>query len=133
MRLIPSLLGLALATLTACSGGPLLTEGAEAARDASALRAQVDQGGIRLSNATDRTIYYLVFEANFATLALWAPCTEPGRCRSVAPGKEVVIPLSEVTGYKPGATEGIVYWWHLEPRSGGPFALDTVRSVRVTF
>jgi hypothetical protein len=136
MRLHPPLFTLALSILAACSGRVAATEPAtttDTPAGAAELRAVSERSGVRVSNATDRAIYYTVFESEFATVASLAPCTEPARCPSVPPGGEVVVPLSAVAGYHPGAREGIVYWWHLVPGADGRFSMDSLRTVRVRF
>jgi hypothetical protein len=86
---------------------------------------------LRLENTSDRTIYYLVFERDFAARALWGPCDGPEQpCPRLEPRARTQVPYGQIGGYEPGAREAVVYWWHLVERDGG-WAVDQVRSVVV--
>ena len=126
MRLAPLLSLLTLNALVACAGHSTATT--EPATNATELRAASSSSGIRVSNPTDRTIYYTVFEKDFATRASLAPCTDPARCASVAPAGEVIVPYSAIAGYTKDAREAVVYWWHLVPSPEGRHSVDRLRS-----
>ena len=128
MRLPPSVLAAtaSLVLAAACQGpstGPSV-------RQTSPV-ADATSEGVRFRNATERPIYYVAFESEFATRASLAPCTDPVRCPSVAPRGEVAIPLRSIEGYRAGAREVVIYWWHLLPRGDGTHALDSLRMERV--
>ena len=84
---------------------------------------------LRLENNSSRTIYYLVFERDFAARALWGPCNRPDQpCPRLEARSGTQVPYSQISGYEPGAREAVVYWWHLVERDGG-WAVDQIRSV----
>lgn len=84
------------------------------ADDGADVSARADAAaGITVRNQTDRAIYYVAFERSYAARVQFAPCTDAPRCPSIAPGAEGTIPYSAIGGYKAGAREAIVYWWHL--------------------
>jgi hypothetical protein len=93
--------------------------------------AATPEQSIRLSNSTSAPIYYFTIECDAAALANWAPCTDPSTCRHVQPGESRLIPYSEIGLYTPAADAALVYWWHLKPQSGGTFAPDSIRAIRV--
>ena len=126
MRLAPLISILALNALAACAGQPIAMT--EPATESTEVRATTSASGVRVSNATDRTIYYTVFEKDLATRASLAPCTDPVRCPSVAPAREVTVPYSAIAGYTKGAREAVVYWWHLVPGADGRYSVDRLRS-----
>ena len=126
MRLPQLVSILALNAVAACAGHAVAAT--EPATDGTELRAATSSSGVRVANATDRTIYYTVFEREFAAVASLAPCTEPARCPSVAPAGEVTVPFSAIAGYTKDAREAIVYWWHLVPGADGRHSIDRLRS-----
>ena len=126
MRLSRLLSIFALNALVACAGHSTATT--EPATNVTELRAESSSSGVRVSNPTDRTIYYTVFEQEFATRASLAPCTDPARCASVAPAGEVIVPYSAIAGYTKDAREVLVYWWHLVPGPDGRYSMDRLRS-----
>lgn len=85
---------------------------------------------LRLRNASSRPIFYVVMERGFASLANWAPCTNPAECPRVDARGETRVDYGRIAGYEPGAREAIVYWWHLVEGDGG-WVVDNVRSVVV--
>jgi hypothetical protein len=78
-------------------------------------RVAVAADGVRFTNPTDRTVYYLAFERSILPLILWGPCTRPDQCRSVPPRGEVTIPFADIGGYEPGAREAVIFYWRLVP------------------
>ncbi len=86
---------------------------------------------IRMANRTSEPVFYFAIECNAAALANWAVCTNPAACPSVRSGESRLIPFSEIAFYSPGSEAALVYWWHLRPASGGAFAPDSIRAVRV--
>lgn len=98
------------------------SESARVPTDAVAVAAA---DGIRLTNRTDRPIYYAAFERGYSTRVMFAPCTDASRCPSIAPRQEAVIPFSLIGGYEPGKREAVVYWWTLAPAGAqGPLVQD---------
>ena len=81
----------------------------------TAVTAAATAEGIRFTNRTDRPIYYTAFEREYAARVMFAPCTDPALCPSIAPRGEAVIPFAMIGGYEPGKREAMVYWWHLAP------------------
>ena len=100
----------------------------------SVVRAKVADGGLQLTNPTANTIYYAVFERDWAThgLFLWAACADPVSCPSVQAGAAVTIPYSEIGGYTPEASEALVYYWELRPEGSG-HQVGEIRSFVVPF
>jgi hypothetical protein len=86
--------------------------------------------GIRVANGTAAPIAYAVW--NRGWLALFAPCDDPGPgCVRLAAGASVVVPVAEVEGIAPGATEAIVRWWRVVPDGAGGHRADDLHEVVV--
>jgi hypothetical protein len=82
---------------------------------------------VLLSNAAAQPTFYLVVERRTAALINFALCVDP-QCLSVAPDSTVSVPYREITGYRPGSREAVVYWWRAVPGPTGPRA-DSVRTI----
>lgn len=125
MRLLARLtLAFAAAPLAAC-----YANSAEPHDDPASAVAEAAAGqGVRFTNPSAATVYYSALERDFAARARFAPCTDPARCPSVESGRQTVIPYSLIGGYEAGKREVIVYYWRLEPASGG----HVVRDMRST-
>jgi hypothetical protein len=97
----------------------------------SGLEPRRTADGLTLINPTDRTIYYAVFEREWAEkgLFIWGQCTDAPRCPSIPPRGSVRIPLSEVNGYNPRAREARVYYWFLVPEPNGGYRVTDMRSL----
>jgi hypothetical protein len=80
-----------------------------------------------LSNTAAQPTFYLVVERETASLIDFVACVGQPQCRSVDPGSSVKIPYGEITGYRAGSKEAIVYWWRAVQSSTGLRA-DSVRS-----
>ncbi len=94
------------------------------------LQAEAERLELHLTNGSPQPIYWTIFEADFAARANWAPCVDPTRCTPLEPRQRRTLPYRDITGYSRGAENAIVYWWRLEPRSGG-FVVDSIRALRV--
>lgn len=96
----------------------------------SPVRIMTTEDGLRFRNPTERTIYYVVFERQYAARVNFAPCTDAPRCPSITPGAAETIPFARIGGYAPGAREAIVYYWHLVPTAGagGGHIVENMRS-----
>jgi hypothetical protein len=105
------------------------TQTTEPATD-GVLRAEARPPNLHLTNRSRETVYWTVFEADFAARADWAPCTDPIRCPRLEPGETRRHSYSEITGYSASAENAIVFWWHLVPQSG-QFTVDRIRALRV--
>jgi hypothetical protein len=121
---------LALATLS-CSSSTGPSSGTS---DPAILQPRSAPDGLILSNPTDQTIYYAVFERRWAEegLFIWAQCTDAPRCPSIPPGGAVRVPPGEISGYFPGAREARVYYWRLVGSKGGYHVID-LRTMVVPF
>jgi hypothetical protein len=95
------------------------------------VRVHVVSPELRLSNTTGEPIYFKVIEQQTATLIDWMPCMDPVACPGVAAGETRRVPYSQIAGYEPGRKEAIVYWWHLEAKLGGGYAMKQLTSVLV--
>jgi hypothetical protein len=115
---------LAALALAACAGSP-------PAAPAAPLEVRTEPPHLVLTSRDSAPIYFVVFEQQMATMVRWRPCPEPAECRQVEPHGERRLPLDSIPGYKPGATEALLYWWHLVPAKAGGFAFDSVRSLVV--
>jgi hypothetical protein len=115
---------LAAVALAACSGS-------SPAAPAVPLEVRAVPPHLVLTSRDSAPIYFVVFERQLATTVRWRPCPEPGECRRVEPRGEHRLPLDSIPGYTPGATEALLYWWHLVPAQAGGFAFDSVRSLVV--
>jgi hypothetical protein len=102
-------------------------------RQAGSLAVSSTGSELVLENTGGRTIYYFTIEQRMAARVLWAPCTDPVRCAGVPPGQRRSLPHDSVAGFAPESEVALVYWWHLEPASGGVFAPDSVRVETVRF
>ena len=87
---------------------------------------------LHLTNQTPLPVYTFVIDRNTLAFTDWAPCRDPNSCAGIAPGATNVLPYSGIAGYSSDTREAIVYWWHLEPQSGGGFQPDSIRAVVVT-
>lgn len=138
MRALPAstllLFALVLVAAGGCGGTSSPSEpgpAAQAGRAVQVAATPVAGVGLRLRNDGDQPIAYAVTERGF--LGLLGPCLDPGpACVRLAPGASVVVPYAEIGGYFPGATEAIVYWWHVVPDGAGGYRADEIRSVVVT-
>jgi hypothetical protein len=88
-------------------------------------------GSLRLANATEKAVYYVLIESETATLVDLLPCTTPSTCLHVEPRAAKTVPYPEIMGYEPGDPEAILYWWHLQPAPAGGFQPDSIRARRV--
>jgi hypothetical protein len=109
-----------------------LLAGCAPATDAPRFSVRAVPPALELANRDTAPVYFTVFEHQTAMVVRWAPCRDPSQCRSVAGGAEVRLPFDSITGYEPGATAAILYWWQLRPDSSGGLAHDSVRSVNLT-
>jgi hypothetical protein len=80
-----------------------------------------------LSNSAAQATFYLVVERETAGLIDFAACVGQPQCQRVGPDASVRIPYGEITGYRAGSKEAIVYWWRAVGSSTGLRA-DSVRS-----
>jgi hypothetical protein len=85
-------------------------------------------GGITLGNNTTRRVHYHIMERNFATLALWGPCTAP-TCPGLAPGERRTIRAADIPGVQAGRREVVVYWFHVVAGRDGALVPDSMRTV----
>ncbi len=89
--------------------------------------ARID-GGIRLTNRTDRAVAYIV--RNPAWLGLVALCIDTGpNCIRLTPGASVVVPDPEILGHDVGAREAQVTIWHVESDGAGGHRAVIVKEV----
>ena len=71
---------------------------------------------------------FAVYGQQWATAALWAPCTQ-GDCPSLAPGERRTVRAADIPGVDARRPDVIVYWWHLVPARAGGLEVDSLRSV----
>jgi hypothetical protein len=102
------------------------------AGEEGALRAEATASALRLTNTGGATIHFFAIDAETATLALWAPCTDPVSCPRLPPRARRDVGWPQVAGYR-ADREGpvLVYWWHLVADGRGAFAPDSLRVVPV--
>lgn len=100
----------------------------------SILQPQSSPDGLTLSNPTNQTIYYAVFERRWAEegLFIWGQCTDAPRCPAVPPRGTARVPTGEISGYFPGAREARVYYWWLVASNGG-YRVADLRTIVVPF
>lgn len=126
-RLGLSMLLVSFVTAGGCGGSPAepMLEGVRVLVDVQVARVG---DGIRIRNSTPTPIAYAVW--NRGWLALFAPCTSTGPdCPRLAPGASITIPLTEIGGWSPDATEAIVRWWTVEPDGQGGSRASEVRDI----
>ena len=109
-----------------------LVAGCAPATDGPRLTVRAVPPALELINRDTAPVYFTIFEHRTAMVVRWAPCHDPSECQSVAGGAEVKVPFDSITGYEPGATAAILFWWQLRPDSAGGLTHDSVRSVNVT-
>lgn len=80
-----------------------------------------------LNNAAPQPTFYVVVERKTADIVNFVLCIDQPACRSVGPDSTVRVPYREITAYRPGSKEAVVYWWRAVPGPSGPRA-DSVRS-----
>jgi hypothetical protein len=106
----------------------------EPSRRAGELHVQVAGSNLLLTNRGGEPIHHLAFEANFAALALWAPCASPSQaeCPPLNPGETRALALAGISGYAQGRGQDvIVYWWHLVGDGPARWRVDNLQSVKV--
>jgi hypothetical protein len=87
-------------------------------------------GGVQVTNTSNRPVAYAVW--NHGWLALFAPCTSTSSdCPRLAPGESITVPVEEIAGWAPGATEAVVRWWHVLPDGAGGLRAGDVRMIIV--
>jgi hypothetical protein len=91
--------------------------------------------GVQVTNSGDQPVYYAAFEKGWATqgLFIWAPCTNPARCASIAAHGTVTIPFQQIDHYTTDAKEGLVYYWELSPTRDGAYEASNMQSLVVAF
>lgn len=92
------------------------------------VRATAHADGLIVQNLRSETIYYFAIDRETAALTLWGACEDPLTCRGIAARSERPVPASEIMGW-PESGEVILYWWELEPKGGGRFRPDEIRSL----
>ena len=113
---------IAYVVLAACGGdgAPPQPDG-RAGADVSAAVSPT-ASGLRLVNTGSSPLAFAVFEREFATRSLFAPCVDPGpACVRLPAGQSVVVPLDEIAGYTPRAREAVVYTWRVVRESAGGY------------
>ena len=88
------------------------------------------RSGILLTNRTDSAAAFAAM--NSGLLAMIAPCIDPGpACLRLRAGGSLLVPYSEVMGYRTDLREVTVYWWHVVPATAGGYQIDEVRTIKV--
>jgi hypothetical protein len=100
---------------------------------AGELAVRVTPPVVELTNHTPAPVYFFAIEGGLAIRANWAPCTDPSRCRAVAPAGSLDLAFSQIAGYHTDAETAIVYWWHLIPGGETGFRPDSIRAVGIRF
>ena len=92
------------------------------------VRVQARNAQVEIRNLRGEAIFFTLMESQFATVANWAPCSDPDVCPRVGPGRTVRVEQSEIAGIEEGGDEAILFWWELVPADGGGFEPDEVRA-----
>src|SRR5262245_41215247 len=121
MRSKVLLLGLALATI-AC-GEPA---GVKVTSDD--VEVTLDQVGLIVRNNRTSTIYTYAIDREASTVTTWAPCLDPAKCGGIKAGERVRVPSDRISGWV-GSREIVLYWWHLVPKTGGGYEVDSLRQI----
>ncbi|HSJ62810.1 MAG TPA: hypothetical protein VK922_02775, partial [Gemmatimonadaceae bacterium] len=112
-----------------CGGGSAEPFGPFNSRPAYVQAGRV-AAGVQVTNTSQRPVAYAVW--NRGWLALFAPCTNTGpECPRLAPGHSITVPVEEIAGWAPGATEAVVRWWHVIPDGAGGLRADDVHMIIV--
>ena len=123
MRSKMLLLGLVLAT-TACG------EPAGVVVTSDDVEVRLDEAGLIVRNNRATTIYTFAIDREASTVTDWAPCIDPGRCGGIKAGERVRVPADRISGWV-GSQEIVLYWWHLVPKTGGGYEVDSLRQISV--
>lgn len=86
---------------------------------------------IRLTNSTDRDIWFDAMTKDVRLLVAWKPCVGESHCRRVKRGEQVDLPFQEVTGYAGKSTQATIFWWNLDTGRDGKPVAGRVRTVDV--
>lgn len=78
--------------------------------EADGLRATVSPPQLTLTNTSDRRVSYIVVERNFAALALFS-CLSADSHNVLAPGGEVSLRYTSITGYEAGKSTEALVWF----------------------
>ncbi|HEY0969740.1 MAG TPA: hypothetical protein VGE02_02060 [Gemmatimonadales bacterium] len=100
--------------------------------DASVVRVNRYAAALEIRNPGDEPLGYTVIEAELATRALLAFCTDPGpECRRLPARGSVTVPYAQIGGYEAGDREAIVHTWRVVPDGEGGHEVADVLSRRV--
>lgn len=72
--------------------------------------ASIHNNTVVLSNGGKTDLYYLVIERGTTALIDWVPSVSDESV-ALSPGESVTIPFGDITGYKAGDRELILYYW----------------------
>jgi len=132
IRMTRPLVIAALMGIVACGGESATTESAAPASIiAGSVTAKRVDGGVSISNGTERAVAYAVANPNW--LGQLATCADPSpSCLRLQPGGLVTVSLGEIAGWDAQATEAVVYWWQVLPTSGGGYQATQVQRVQLS-
>ena len=88
--------------------------------------------GVRLVNLTGRPVEVMAFERSLATTGSFALCVDISpACLNLQAGGSRVVPLAQIAGFRAGAHEAVVWWWHVVPSAPDGYRVDKLRSTVV--
>lgn len=99
--------------LLSCSGG------SDALSD-DAVRVMTNGSSVTLSNTSSQLIYYVLMEAETATLVDLAPMSE---WPTIAPRSQITIQYRDIMGYSERATEAYFMWRAKKGPSGSSMTI----------
>ena len=94
------------------------------------LRVEPRASGLRIENASDRPVYYAVYDQQTLALLDWVACTGAG-CPSIPARGVTVRACAEIPSCTAATTRVVVYWWRAEPDAAGGFRPDSIRTLVV--
>jgi hypothetical protein len=94
--------------------------------------ARFNAQGMVVTNLTPAPIFYFTAERDILALLNWAPCADAQKCAKISPRETVLIPYSELFGWRTNATAAVFYWWYLVPTIEGELVPDEIRANVVT-
>lgn len=101
---------------------------------AGSVSVTTSNGAIEIRNGTERSVFTFIVERQTAALIDWMPCLPHPNVRcggGVGEGQTLRIPYASINGYKPGATEAIVYWWTPVQDAAGTWRAENMQSAVV--
>jgi hypothetical protein len=86
-----------------------------------AVRVTTSNSGVTILNTTSHVVYYVLIEAETATLVDLAPVSE---WPTIEPGAQITIPYVGIMGYSETSTEAYFMWRIKKGPAGGSMTIE---------